>query len=203
MSETITDLLAQGGYFGVALLMFLENLFPPIPSELVMPLTGFVARQGRLTFWGVVLAGTVGACIGQLPFYYLGRSIGTDRLKVLLDRHPWLGVTPAELDCANAWFTRHGGKAVFFCRLIPAARTYISIPAGLSRMPLGRFFLYTVSGTAIWTTALAWAGWLLGNAHTEVEKYLAPASTVVFALAAIAYAVRLIRRLRRKRSEAF
>ncbi|HEV7868831.1 MAG TPA: DedA family protein [Chthoniobacteraceae bacterium] len=199
MPANFTDLIAHFGYAGVALLMFLENVFPPIPSELVMPLAGFVARQGKLALWGVVAAGTLGACAGQLPLYFLGRWLGTGRLKCWLDKSPWWGVTPEELDRANAWFAQRGSSTVFFCRLVPALRSLISIPAGIAGMPLPQFFLYTSAGTLLWTSALAVAGWSLGEKHAVTERFIQPISIVVVVVIGGFYFSRVFRRLREQR----
>lgn len=180
MFDWITALIDQLGLPGVALMMFLENVFPPIPSELIMPLAGFNAAQGRMGLVGVILAGTLGSLAGAVLWYLLGRAVGTARLRRLAARHGrWLTVTPGELDRADAWFDRHGGIAVFLGRLVPTVRTLISIPAGLSEMPLGRFLLWSGLGTLIWTTFLALAGYLLEDAYHRVENWVNPVSTVV------------------------
>lgn len=180
MFDWITALIDQLGLPGVALMMFLENVFPPIPSELIMPLAGFNAAQGRMGLVGVILAGTLGSLAGAVLWYLLGRAVGTARLRRLAARHGrWLTVTPGELDRADAWFDRHGGMAVFLGRLVPTVRTLISIPAGLSEMPLGRFLLWSGLGTLIWTTFLALAGYLLEDAYHRVENWVNPVSTVV------------------------
>lgn len=180
MFDWITALIDQLGLPGVALMMFLENVFPPIPSELIMPLAGFNAAQGRMGLVGVILAGTLGSLAGAVLWYLLGRAVGTARLRRLAARHGrWLTVTPGELDRADAWFDRHGGMAVFLGRLVPTVRTLISIPAGLSEMPLGRFLAWSGLGTLIWTTLLALAGYLLEDAYHRVENWVNPVSTVV------------------------
>lgn len=180
MFDWITALIDQLGLPGVALMMFLENVFPPIPSELIMPLAGFNAAQGRMGLVGVILAGTLGSLAGAVLWYLLGRAVGTARLRRLAARHGrWLTVTPGELDRADAWFDRHGGVAVFLGRLVPTVRTLISIPAGLSGMPLGRFLAWSGLGTLIWTTLLALAGYLLEDTYHRVEGWVNPVSTVV------------------------
>lgn len=141
-------MVEQTGYAGVALLMFAENLFPPVPSELILPLAGFTAARGDLQFVPVVIAGTAGAVAGGLFWYLIGRWIGCDRLMSLAGRHGrWLTLGPDELDRSMAHFRRHGGRAVLIGRMTPAVRTLISIPAGVSGMPLFPFLLYTTAGT--------------------------------------------------------
>lgn len=197
MTEWITSLTESLGALGVALLMFVENVFPPIPSELVMPLGGYVATQGGGGSEGalvvMILAGTVGAVAGALLWYWVGYRIGIDGLKTFSQRHGrWLTLTPEEIDKADRWFDRHGGKAVLIGRLIPTVRTFISVPAGASGMPLGVFLIYTTAGTMLWTTILALAGWWLGTQYDQVSRWLGPASTVVLAGLLIWYLYRVI-----------
>ena len=176
----ITRLVGAGGYAGVVFLMFLENVFPPIPSELVMPLAGFATARGELNFFGVIAAGTLGSVLGALPLYALGRRANEGRLVRWADAHgKWLGVRGDDIRKADAWFDRHGGWAVLLCRLVPGVRSLISIPAGMAQMPLVPFLLYTALGTAAWTAALAWAGRLLGDHYERVARYIGPASWVV------------------------
>src|SRR4028119_1799709 len=123
MFEWITNLMNSLGYFAVVVLMFLENMFPPIPSELIMPLAGYTVTKGKLTFVGVVLAGTLGSVLGALPLYYLGQFIGEERLKTWADQHgKWLTVSREDIEQSRSWFDRHGSKAVFLCRLVPGVR---------------------------------------------------------------------------------
>src|SRR5688500_6903492 len=139
MTQWVTSAVDSFGAWGVLVLMFLENVFPPIPSELIMPLAGFQASRGSMTFWGVVAAGTAGSVLGALPLYYLGRVVGRERLRQWVERHGhWLALSPKDLDSADGWFARHCGAAVFLCRLVPGVRSLISIPAGLHCMPLPR-----------------------------------------------------------------
>ncbi len=195
------DLIYATGYFGIGLLMFIENVFPPIPSEIIMALAGYMVTQGKLSFVGVVVAGTVGSVLGALPFYYLGRVISEDRLKRLADKHGrWLTVSREDIERATSWFDRHGGLAVFFCRLVPGIRSLISIPAGIDRMNLVAFLAYTTIGAAIWTALLAYLGYLLGSNFREVGDYLDPVSWVVFGIIAVLYVVRVVRFKRRRAS---
>lgn len=168
------------GYPGVALLMFLENVFPPIPSELIMPLAGFTAGTGDLSFVGVVLAGALGSLLGQLPLYYLGRWVGEDKLVAWADRYgKWLTVSGAEVKRADDWFDRHGHKAVFLARLVPGLRSLISIPAGISEMRLDTFLLYSALGTSLWVLLLAALGSVLGENYELVDAYLGPVALIV------------------------
>ena len=168
------------GYWGIGLLMFLENLFPPIPSELIMPLAGFTVAQGKMNFWLAVLAGTIGTMVGTYAWYYLGRLVNYHRLQNWTDRYgKWIKVTAKDIDRVNDWFNKYGSKAVFFGRMVPGIRTLISLPAGMNNMPFATFTIYSTVGTAIWTLALTTAGFLLGENYTSLEQYLAPVSKFV------------------------
>lgn len=170
MSGWIQQTMSALGYPGIVFLMFLENVFPPIPSELIMPLAGFTTSQGQLSFVWVVFAGALGSLIGQLPLYYLGRWVGEDKLVVWADRYgKWLTVTGADVKKADDWFDRHGQKAVFFARLIPGIRSLISIPAGISGMSLPTFLLYSALGTSLWALILAYLGRLLSDNYDAVD----------------------------------
>jgi membrane protein DedA with SNARE-associated domain len=173
--------------------MVVENVFPPIPSEVIMPLAGFMAMQGRLALFGVILAGTLGSVLGAVPLYYLGRKIGDERLKALADSHGrWLTVSREDLDKAGQWFDRHGGMAVLLCRLVPGIRSLISIPAGIKGMPLVPFLLFTTIGAGLWTALLACAGYWLGRNFRQVEAYLDPLSYVVLAVIVVFYVWRVV-----------
>jgi membrane protein DedA with SNARE-associated domain len=160
--------------------MFLENIFPPIPSELIMPLAGFTAAQGKMNLGLAVLAGTVGTMAGTFAWYYLGRLVNYQRLENWTARYgKWIGVTAVEIDRVNNWFNKHGSKAVFFGRMVPGIRTLISLPAGMNKMPVASFTIYSTMGTIIWTLALTTAGYLLGDNYAIIEDYLAPVSKLV------------------------
>ncbi|NUB08097.1 DedA family protein [Azospirillum sp. Vi22] len=192
MFEWITDLVESGGYAGIALLMLLENVFPPIPSELIMPLAGFVAARGDLSLPLVVLAGTVGSVAGALVWYYAGLWLGSERLKRLAARHGrWLTVAPAQVDEATGWFRRHSGASVLIGRLIPAVRTLISVPAGIAGMSLVRFLVYSTIGTALWSLVLAGAGYLLEGQYDKVSGWMDPVAKLVIAAIAGWYAYRV------------
>ena len=194
MASWVINSVQVAGYIGIVALMFIENVFPPIPSELIMPLAGYVTTQGKLSLVGVIVAGTAGSVLGALPLYYLGRFIDAERLKSFADRHGrWFALSRDDLTKAERWFKRRGGTAVFLCRLIPGVRSMISIPAGIYRMELIRFLVYTSAGAAIWTTLLAYLGLLLGNNFTKVGEYLDPISWGVLAIIAVWYVVRVAR----------
>ena len=194
MFDFIARIIGSAGYPGIALLMLLENVVPPLPSELIMPMAGFVAAGGTLSLAGVIAAGTLGSVAGALPWFYLGKALGKERLRQWARRHGrWLTLTPAQVDRANAWFEKHCGKAVFFGRLAPAVRTLISVPAGLFGMSLRRFLLFTTLGSAIWTTALAVAGHSLRDGYEQVQHVLNPATNVIVGGIVLVYLYRVAR----------
>ena len=193
MFDWITGLIDAIGTPGIALLMFLENVFPPIPSELIMPLAGYSAANGTLMLWAVLLAGTIGSLAGAFLWYWIGRRIGEERLKRLAARHGrWLTLSPDDIDRASAWFDRHGGAAVLIGRLIPTVRTFVSVPAGVARMPLWQFTLYTTLGTVVWTAFLALLGYVLQANYTAVADWLNPISTGIVILLVGIYLYRVV-----------
>lgn len=177
MGQWITDTIASMGYAGVFFLTLLETVFPPIPSELIMPLAGYLVSQGRMTLAGAIVAGTTGSVAGALMLYWVGRRFGEERLKLFADRHGrWLTLSRDDIERASAWFSRHGGWAVFACRLVPGLRSLISIPAGINRMGLPLFIACTALGTLLWTALLVYLGYALGANFEQVGRYLGPVS---------------------------
>lgn len=205
MDEWITNFInslgdSSWGYLGIGLMMFLENLFPPIPSELIMPLAGFLVFKGKMDFTLAVLSGTIGTVLGALPWYYAGKLISEKRLKGWADRYgKWAGISGQDIDKANHWFNRHGTKAVLFCRLVPGVRTLISLPAGINAMPLIQFLVYSTIGTALWTTFLTALGYLAGQNYPLVDKYLGPVSKFVILGIGAAFGIWLFLKIQQKR----
>ncbi|MDB6453713.1 DedA family protein [Falsirhodobacter sp. 20TX0035] len=180
MFDFITGFLDATGLWGVAFLMFLENLFPPIPSEVILPLAGFNAAQGLANVWATILAGTVGSVLGLTIWYWVGRTYGLSRLKRMADRLGRFAMMDAtDLDHACGWFDRHGAMAVLFGRLLPTVRTLISIPAGLAFMPFWKFVAFSAVGTFLWSAFLTLIGFLLEAHYDRVEAWLNPVSTLV------------------------
>lgn len=180
MLDWIVNTVNSLGYVGIALLMFLENIIPPIPSELIMPLAGFTVAQGELNFVYVVLAGSLGSILGALPWYYVGKYWGLKRIKRWAKYYgKWLTITPEDIQKVNRWFVRRGAGAAFLGRLVPGIRTFISVPAGISEMNLTKFLIYSILGTLIWVSFLTGAGYLLGNNYHLVEQYLGPVSKII------------------------
>ena len=174
------------GYTAIFAAMFLENLFPPIPSELIMPLGGFYVQQGQLALLPVVLAGLLGTVLGALPWYGIGRVINEERIEQWLGHHGrWIGISPGELARSRRWFSRYGTALVFWGRLVPGIRTLISVPAGIEMMPMAPFLIWTTAGSLIWTVLLTVAG--MGWAgHSNVELWIDPVSKVVKVLLVVA-----------------
>ena len=194
MADWITSFITEGGYLAVALLMALENLFPPVPSELIMPFAGAVAARGDLSFALVVAAGSIGSLLGTLPWYWAGSKLGAERLKRWSDRHGrWLTITADDIDRANRWFDRHGSWAVASGRLVPALRTVISAPAGIMAMPFWKFLLWSSLGTVAWTSLLAGLGLLLGDRYDQIVHWLDPVTIIVIGGAVIGWLWRVIR----------
>lgn len=194
MFNWMVSSMEQAGCLGVFLFMLAENLFPPIPSEVVMPLAGFLAATGVLSLPGAIIAGTAGSLLGALFWYWVGLRFGAPRLKRLVAVHGrWLAVSPRDVDVATAWFARHGGRVVFVGRMVPALRTLISVPAGVARMRVGKFLFLTAIGSALWTGALAVAGFLLEGQYGRVEAWVNPVSTLVVALLLLWCLARLVR----------
>lgn len=195
MKEWVVEIMTSLGYVGIGLLMFLENLFPPIPSELIMPLAGFTAAQGKMQLLPAIAAGVIGTVLGAFPWYYLGRVVSEERIKGWADRYgKWLGISGGDIDKANHWFDRHGKKAVLLCRLVPGVRTLISLPAGINAMPLLPFLLFSSIGTVLWVTFLTSAGYFLGNNYERVDEYLAPVSKIVAVTLVIAFIIWIVRK---------
>ncbi len=172
LTEWVLHIVETLGYVGIAFLVALENLIPPIPSEVILPLAGFSVAQGKLQFIGVLIAATVGSVVGALALYLIGQRVGEERLRRFIERYSWIPFINAEdIDRAHGWFDRHGGATVFFGRLIPLVRSGISLPAGFTGMPLPLFTLYTTVGSAIWNGILIGAGWALGERWEEASRY--------------------------------
>lgn len=203
VDQWVTSVVESLGYVGIALLMALENIFPPIPSELIMPLVGYTAAQGTLNLWAAIAAATAATVVGALPWYALGRWAQRERVYGFVDRHGhWLTISRRELEKADRWFQERGRWVVALGRLVPGVRTLISVPAGFCNMPLGRFVGYSTLGTVVWLSALAWAGHLLGQSYEQVAKYIGPATKIILVGIALTYLVRLVRAKLAKRHAA-
>lgn len=195
VSEWVLSIMAKFGYFGIIFAMFAENIFPPIPSEIIMPAAGFAASKGDLSIILVILSGTLGAVIGALPLYYFGSVFDEPRLVAFTKKFgKYVFVHPDDIRAANAWFDKHGKKAVFFGRMVPGVRSLISIPAGMNKMPLLPFLTLTALGASIWTAILAFAGYYLGQNYEVFARVLAPYSKAIILLVVILIVGLLIKR---------
>lgn len=195
------DLMEKLGGFGAGLAIALENLFPPLPSEVILPLAGFTASQGRMSLASALLWTTAGSVAGAAVLYWLGVLLGRDRLRAIVDKMPLVNLS--DVDKTEAWFEKHGKKAVFFGRMIPIFRSLISIPAGIQRMPFGIFMLLTIAGSAIWNTIFVMAGYLLGSNWEKVEVYAGYFQYVVIAVVAVLllwWLVRRVQQVKRRRA---
>jgi membrane protein DedA with SNARE-associated domain len=182
---------------GAALVVGLDNLFPPLPSELVLPLAGFAAGRGSFSLGAALFWTTLGSVAGAVVVYLAGALLGHDRMRRLAGRIPLLGT--ADFDRTAVWFARHGGKAVFFGRMVPVFRSLVSVPAGVERMPFGRFLLFTTAGSLIWNTAFVVAGFLLGENWPLVERYAGFFQYAVLAAGTVAIGLFVVRRVKARK----
>lgn len=187
------------GPVGVGVLVVLETVFPPVPSEVVLPVAGLLAGQGRMSVVLAVVGATVGSVVGALVLYEAGRRLGSDRLQRVAERLPL--VEPCDVQRAEAWFDRHGGSAVLVGRCVPVVRSLVSIPAGVERMPLGRFLAYTTLGSAVYNGVLVMAGYVLGSRWTRIGEYSDYINYAIYAAFAVAVGVFVRKRLRRRSRE--
>lgn len=186
-------MIDTGGYAGVFFLMVLENLFPPLPSEVIIPLAGYSAASGGMNIVLVIFFGSLGAMVGTIPWYFLALRFGLPRLKQLSDKYGRiLAMSPRDIDVAGEWFQKNGQLAVLFGRLVPTIRTLISVPAGLAKMPFLSFLTYSFIGSLVWTAALALFGYWLGNQNHLIAELIEPVSNGVIIVIVIAYLYRVI-----------
>lgn len=180
-------------YWGIFLLMVLENVIPPVPSEVIMGIAGIAAHEGRLDFTLAVLSGTLGCVIGNLFWYEIGRRYGYQRLQPWIERWSrWLTIDWADVEKVHRYFERHGGKTVFVFRFMPLGRTIISLPAGLMGMSLTRFVLFTAAGSAVWNVILVGMGFWLKSSFERVDHYVGPVVTVFVVIGLSVYAYRVV-----------
>ena len=192
MTDWVIDLIDKGGALAVFLLMFLETVFPPIPSELIMSLAGIRAGQGEMSLAAIIVAGTAGAMAGNIVWYVIARWLGIKRFKPIIDRWGrWLTITWPEVERGRGWFERYGTFFVFMGRMLPTVRSLVSIPAGLLKMRWRPFLIASTIGTAGWTALLAMAGYQLGSNFEEIDDFLGPISTAIIVTLLVAYVWRL------------
>ena len=194
------SIVSTMGYPGLVLVMFLENVFPPIPSEVILPLAGSLALEGRFTLLGVTVMGTLGSMAGALFFYLIGHLFGEERVRIIIRRYGRFAMlSEADFDRALDWFDRYGETVIFFGRMVPIVRSLISVPAGLARMNLAVFGAYTAVGTALWSFILAFAGYLLGRSWELVSQWVSRYEKVALAVLVIAVVVFFGRRILQRR----
>lgn len=193
MNDWILKLIEQGGYLGIALLMAIENIFPPIPSEVIMGIGGILVAKGTMEFWPLLIAGTVGSTAGNYAWFLVGDRLGYKRLRPFVARWGrWLTLDWRDIEKASAFFRRHGQWVVFFLRFSPLLRTMISLPAGLSHMGHGRFLLFTFAGAAIWNVLLIAGGHVLARYVEDIQKYAGPVTLAILGLVLIGYVWRVL-----------
>ncbi len=194
----VVNLMDSLGAPGVGLAIALENVFPPLPSEVFLPLAGFAAARGDMSLLAAIIWTTLGSLVGALALYGIGAALGRERLRAIVDRMPLVNLR--DVDKAEEWFARHGNKAVFFGRMVPLVRSMISVPAGVERMPVLLFAALTAAGSLIWNTAFVLAGYGLGESWHIVEQYAGIASRVVLVIAVLAIVGFIAHRLWRRRN---
>jgi membrane protein DedA with SNARE-associated domain len=198
IGDWVVGLMDTLGAPGAGLAVAVENLFPPIPSEVILPLAGFAASRGDLDLVAAILFTTLGSLVGALALYGLGAWLGRERLRGIVRHLPLVDVD--DVDRTEAWFQRHGSKAVFFGRMLPLFRSFISIPAGIERMPVWKFALLTTAGSAIWNTVFILAGFWLGEQWHVVERYAEILQYIVIAAVAAAVIWFVVKRVRKHRA---
>jgi membrane protein DedA with SNARE-associated domain len=194
----IAGVIDSLGEFGVGLLVALENLVPPVPSELVLTMAGYLAGDGRMNVVLVVVAATIGSVVGALILYWLGRVVGEERLRRWLDRIPL--VDADDLDQADRWFERHAWSAVLFGRMVPVVRSLVSIPAGANHMPVGRFLTFTAIGSGVWNSLFVGAGFALGTQWEQVDRYARWFDYAILAFFVVAITWWVVKKVRKRRS---
>lgn len=193
MSDWVIRLIDQSGYLGVGFLMFLETMFPPIPSEVIMPVAGMAAARGQMGFAGVVASGTAGAMLGNIFWYLAARALGVERLRPFIARYGrWLTINWRDVERADRWFVAHGAAFVFVGRLVPTIRSLVSVPAGLLHMRFRTFFIASTIGTAMWTAILAGAGYQVHQNVAGIADSIGPISNAVMIVLVAGYVWRLL-----------
>ncbi len=194
MQDLIIEIMNNFGYIGVFLLIAIENVFPPIPSEVILLFGGFMTTFTNMNIIGVIIASTLGSLLGAIILYYIGKILNKERLKKIITSKPGklLRLTPEDIDKADKWFDTKGNKTVFFCRFIPVIRSLISIPAGMSEMPMKKFLIYTTAGSLIWNSALTIAGSIVGENWTDILEIMDQYSHIIVIALAVVFIIALI-----------
>lgn len=200
MENFIIEIMNSWGYIGIFLLICLENLFPPIPSEVILTFGGFMTIQSSMTIFGVIIVSTLGSLVGAVILYYIGKLLNKDRLiKIVSSRYgKFLRVRPKDIDSADEWFSKKGNITVFFCRFIPVVRSLISIPAGMSKMNIIKFIIYTIFGSVIWNSVLIYVGAFAYDKKDIIFELIDKMSNIILVLIVIVFFVVIFRFLNRK-----
>lgn len=201
MQQFILHIIEQFGYFGVFFLILIENVFPPIPSEVILLISGFFSSYTSLSVFYMILASTLGSFLGAIILYYIGKIFNKERLKKIVNGRlgKILFLKENDIDKADEWFDNKGNKSVFFCRFVPIVRSLISIPAGMSEMPMGKFIIYTICGSMIWNTVLICLGFRLGSNWEYVLTILDKYQIIVIVILVIIFGYVIIKFYRKKR----
>ena len=189
MEEFVISIMNQFGYFGIFFLIFIENIFPPIPSEVVLLFGGFMTTYSKLNLFGMVIFSTLGSTVGAIVLYYVGKILNKERLKKIVSGKigKILRLKASDIEKADKWFDTKGNKTVFFCRFIPVVRSLISIPAGMSEMIMSKFLLYTITGSLIWNTVLLFVGSKVGENWKKIEQMMSQYSHIILIILIIAF----------------
>lgn len=189
MEEFVISIMNQFGYFGIFFLIFIENIFPPIPSEVVLLFGGFMTTYSKLNLVGMIIFSTLGSTVGAIVLYFIGKILNKERLKRIVAGKigKVLRLKASDIDKADHWFDTKGNKTVFFCRFIPVVRSLISIPAGMSEMAMGKFLLYTITGSLIWNTVLLFVGSKVGENWKKIEAIMSQYSHIILILLIIGF----------------
>lgn len=199
LTEWVISIMEQLGYLGIAILMFLDNVFPPIPSEIIMPSAGYTASQNQLLLVGVIIAGCIGSLLAAALLYWIGYKFKHETIFKFVDRYgKFLFIKSEDVKKSLSWFEKYGHRIVFFGRMIPAVRSLISIPAGMSRMPFWKFMFYSSLGTIIWTTFLACIGFYFGENQAFMQKIFSQVGYFIIGIVLIIVAWIWYRRNQRK-----
>ncbi len=203
MEEFVISIMNQFGYFGIFFLIFIENIFPPIPSEVVLLFGGFMTTYSKLGLPLMILFSTLGSTVGAIVLYYIGKILNKERLKRIVSGKVGkiLRLKTSDIDKADHWFDTKGNKTVFFCRFIPVVRSLISIPAGMSEMEMPKFLLYTVVGSAIWNTVLLFAGNKVGENWKSIENIMSQYSHIILIILVIIFVGFVIYHFSKKKSK--
>ena len=189
MEEFVISIMNQFGYFGIFFLIFIENIFPPIPSEVVLLFGGFMTTYSKLNLFGMIIFSTLGSTVGAIVLYYIGKILNKERLKKIVSGKigKVLRLKASDIEKADKWFDTKGNKTVFFCRFIPVVRSLISIPAGMSEMIMSKFLLYTITGSLIWNTVLLFIGSKVGENWKKIEQIMSQYSHIILIILIIAF----------------